>query len=252
MNKEQKSQKKDKKDDKTLHFVILVLMFWLIVFFFLVGLMFEKITVGDSKEEQPVWRVFYEIYKKEKNKQVELGSSQTETYVVTEENTVEAQLAIQEKEAEQPESEQLEQEITHSKDAIYRYGEWHEEGTAGYYYELGFDKWSANRDWQGAKVLYAKALEVDPNYTRALCSYGYIIGAFENQFTKGEEYIQKGMQNDPTWAYCPFNLGILKDLQGNWLEAKKWMEFTVTNFANHPDIGHFRTVYSKMKEFHGE
>lgn len=149
-------------------------------------------------------------------------------------------------------NENANSETKSTRKRIYRYGEWHEEGTAGYYYELGFDKWSANRDWQGAKVLYAKALEVDPNYTRALCSYGYIIGAFENQFTKGEEYIQKGMQNDPTWAYCPFNLGILKDLQGNWPEAKKWMEFTVTNFANHPDIGHFRSVYSKMKEFHGE
>lgn len=63
-------------------------------------------------------------------------------------------------------------QIKPTTEGIYRYGNFYEKDSAGYYYELGFDKWRENTDYENAKTYYEKALEVDPNYAPALSSLG--------------------------------------------------------------------------------
>lgn len=141
---------------------------------------------------------------------------------------------------------------THSKDAIYRYGKWHEPGTAGYYYELGFDKWINTKDFKAAGYYYKKALEIDPNYPPALSSYGFILAADENKFKEGEAYLLRAIELDPTWAYAPYNLALVYDIAGNWEKSKEWIDYTTKNFKDHPDYSYFMETFATMKEFHGE
>lgn len=95
-----------------------------------------------------------------------------------------------------------------SEGAIYRYGKWHEVGTAGYYYERGFDYWRNSKDYKNAEKYYKQALEVDPNYPPALSSLGMIKANFYYEYDAGIEMMEKAHKEDASWPFSTFNLAI--------------------------------------------
>lgn len=135
-----------------------------------------------------------------------------------------------------------------SEEEIFRYGRWIKPNTPDYYFELGFDAWIERKDWQTAAKYYQKSLDLDPNFAPALSSLGYIKGQFMGQFDTGEAMLKKAMELDPSWAYAPFNLGILYNLHGRPNDAKKYMEYTLATYPDHPDISHFRQMYRSMQD----
>jgi len=116
-------------------------------------------------------------------------------------------------------------------------------------WQKGFNVWINNKDYVKASEYYQQALKIDPNHVPTLASYGYILGAFYNRFADGEAMLKKAMQLDPTWAYAPYNLGLLYDISGRRDEGIYWLQYTVDNFSTHPDIEWFKDHLRVAKEW---
>lgn len=137
-------------------------------------------------------------------------------------------------------------------------------------YWKGFNIWTETKNFLEAEKYYAESLRLDPDYAPALSSYGFIRAAFYDEYETGEKFLNRAMQIDPEWAYAPFNLGIMYDLEQlyfglsnppakneEWLKkrqayAVKWLEFTVNRFPEHPDIYHFKKQLSEMEDYYRE
>lgn len=139
--------------------------------------------------------------------------------------------------------------------------------TAESNYQKGLGIWTSTKDFVEAEKYYVEALKLNSNHAPALSSYGFIRAAFYDEYELGEKFLNRALQIDPHWAYAPFNLGLLYDLEqlyyslerpenksSDWLKnrheyATKWLEFTVDRFPDHPDIQHFKEQLQVTKDF---
>lgn len=133
-------------------------------------------------------------------------------------------------------------------------------------YNIGFNIWVDTKDYESCEVYYQKALQNYPDFGPALSSQGHMYGAFHNDYEKGEKFLMRSMQMNPTWGYAPFNLGLLYDLWGMYLyldlnqisrdewwnnyhkKGEQMVQFAIDKFPTHPDIGYFRQTLKVMKE----
>jgi tetratricopeptide (TPR) repeat protein len=133
-------------------------------------------------------------------------------------------------------------------------------------YYKGFNVWVATKDYVTCEVYYKQALQNYPDFGPALSSQGHMYGAFHNDYEKGEKFLMRAMQMDPTWGYAPFNLGLLYDLWGMHLyldldqisrdewwntyhkKGEQFVQFAIDKFPTHPDNGYFRQTLKVMKE----
>ncbi len=139
--------------------------------------------------------------------------------------------------------------------------------TAENNYQKGLSIWTSTKDFVEAEKYYVAALKFNPNHAPALSSYGFIRAAFYDEYETGEKFLNRALQLDPEWAYAPFNLGIMYDLEqlyynldqpgiksSEWFKKRhenaiKWLEFTVDRFPDHPDRQHFKEQLQVTKEF---
>lgn len=131
----------------------------------------------------------------------------------------------------------------------------------------GFDVWVQKKDYAAASTYYKQALAIDPNYAPALASEGYMLGAFYDKFLEGEAMIKKAMQLDSTWAYAPYNLGLLYVVHAYSASTNTrnipmlqqgitWLQYAVDHFPNHPDhawfVDHLRVAQEELKRWQQE
>ena len=131
--------------------------------------------------------------------------------------------------------------------------------TAEDYYRQGFNIWVRSKDYQQAEKYYLQALEIDPDYPPALSSYGYIRGAFYQDYDYAYQNLERAMELDPTWAYAPYNMGLLYsiqavDEQSAALHQKgiDYVQLAVDKFPNHPDHSLFVQHLQEMRRYHQE
>lgn len=165
------------------------------------------------------------------------------------------------------------EEVGDSKISIYRFGKTFDEGTAGYYYELGYDYW-LKEDWRKAEEYYKKSLEVDDGYVPALSSLGLIKFRYHDDFMVAEKFLLQAVDKDKgvfNWGFSSFNLGILyyewsgevsrQGLKNNDASAYDravslltkshyYFQYTLDNYYNDPYYDHFvKQLKEREEEF---
>lgn len=87
------------------------------------------------------------------------------------------------------------------------------------------------RDYEEAKRLFAKVLEISPNDAHVLCLLANVF-ILEGNFKKAEEWLDKALRTNPDYPWASYHMGVVYHELGEFEKSIKMYEKALEHFSN--------------------
>ena len=96
-------------------------------------------------------------------------------------------------------------------------------------------EWAAKKvlekDYEEAKRLFTKVLEISPNDAQVLCLLANVF-ILEGNFIKAEEWLDKALRTNPNYPWASYHMGVVYHELGEFEKSIKMYEKALEHFSN--------------------
>lgn len=96
-------------------------------------------------------------------------------------------------------------------------------------------EWAAKKvlekDYEEAKRLFTKVLEISPNDAQLLCLLANVF-ILEGNFKKAEEWLDKALRTNPNYPWASYHMGVVYHELGEFEKSIKMYEKALEHFSN--------------------